>query len=117
MTLEEIRQRYPVLAERLPAELFTERELLVVDENYEEADGEETAEFEPSEYSHMLYIAEPMQQILGTEGLKAVTERIIASEIFQEVLVSEEDLFGLQTALDEAEIAGKVFAMIEEVLT
>lgn len=117
MTLEEIRQRYPVLAERLPAELFTERELLVVDENYEEADGEEAAEFEPSEYSHMLYIAEPMQQILGEEGLKDLTEKITASKVFEEVLISEKDLFGLQTTLDEAEIAGKVFAMIEEVLT
>jgi len=116
MTLERIRATYPRLAQRLPSQLFTERELVVVDENYEEEEGEETGEFEPSEYNYILYIAEPMQQILGEEGLKDLTEKITASKLFEEVLASEKDLFGLQTALDEAAIAEKVFAMIEEVL-
>jgi len=117
MTLEQIAESYPELNKRLPAQLFTVRELLVVDENYEEADGEETGEFEPSEYSHILYIAEPMQEILGEEGLRRLTEKIVSYEPFEETISTEKDLFGLQTALDEEQISAEIFAIVEGLLS
>jgi len=116
MTLEQIAESYPELNKRLPTQLFAVRELLVVDENYEEADGEETGEFEPSEYNYMLYITEPMQEILGEEGIETLAERIASFGAFDESLATEKDLFGIQTALSEGQITEAVFGMIEEVL-
>jgi len=117
MTIEEIKQKFPALAAKMPDAIFTERELIVVDENYEEAEGEETAEFDPSEYSHMIYIAFPTVEILGAEGLSLLAQKLESCEKFSAYMASEEDLFGVQTDLQEEEIAEMLFGMVEEIVS
>jgi hypothetical protein len=117
MTLEEVKERFPALAVKLPENIFTDRELVVVDHNYEEVDGEETAEFDPSEFSHIVYIATPMLEIIGAKGLALLTEKLEGHEIFSHFVAAEEDLFGVQSDLDEDEIAKAVFSTIEEVIS
>jgi len=116
MTLEEIKKDFPVLAAKLPEGIFSDRELLVVDENYEEEDGEETAEFDPSEYSHMIYIAAPMVAILGKENLQKLAQSVEQHSEFEDFLASDDDLYGVKTALDEEAIAKRLYGMIEEMI-
>ncbi len=117
MTLETVKERYPKLAAKLPENVFTARELVVVDYNYDDIDSEEVGEFDPSEYNHFAYITEVTQHILGEEGLAALTEMIQKYEKFDDFFASEADLFGIQTALEEEEISMVLFEMIEEVLS
>jgi hypothetical protein len=116
MTLDEVKEIYPKLAVQLPENIFTDRELVVVDHNYEEADGEETGEFDPSEYNYIIYIAMPMLKILGEEGLAELTEKLKIFVGFSHFVASEEDLFGVQTDLGENEIIEVLFTVIEEIV-
>jgi len=117
MTLEEVKERFPALAGKLPENIFTDRELVVVDHNYEEVDGEETAEFDPSEYSHIIYIAVPMLEMIGATGLALLTQKLEELEQFSHFVAAEEDLFGVQSDLNEEQIAHIVFKTIEEVMS
>jgi len=117
MTLEEVKKRYPKLAAKLPENIFTDRELVVVDHNYEDAEGEETGEFDPSEYSHIIYIAVPTLEIIGEEGLAELTEKLENTAQFSQFVASEEDLFGVQSDLNEEEITEVIFQMLEEAVS
>ena len=117
MTLDEVKKLYPKLTAKLPENIFTDRELVVVDHNYEDADGEETGEFDPSEYSHIIYIAVPTLEIIGEEGLAELTEMLENASQFSQFVASEEDLFGVESDLNEEEIEKVVFAMLEEVVS
>jgi hypothetical protein len=117
MTLDEIKSNFPVLGARFPENIFTSRELVIVDDNYVDEDGEETAEFEPSEYNYMLYIAEPMQEIIGEKGLSLLAKKIESSETFTASLAAEEDFFGLLTELNEEQISSEIFGMLEEIVS
>jgi len=117
MTLEEVKNSYPNLARSLPENVFTDRELVVVDYNYDEIDAEEAGEFDPSEYNHFVYIAEAAREIIGEGGLSKLASRMEAHSAFDDFFASEEDLFGVQSDLTEEEIAKVVFSMIEEIVT
>jgi len=117
MTLEVVKERYPKLAGKLPDNIFTARELVVVDYNYDDVDSEEVGEFEPSEYNHFAYITEVTQEILGEEGLEVLTVKLQEYDKFDDFFASEADLFGIQTILEDEEIAEAIFEMIEEVIS
>ncbi len=117
MTLEEVKNAFPALAARLPEDIFTDRELVVVDDNYVEAEGEETEEFDSSVYNYILYIAAPTLSILEEKGLAELTARLENFEHFERITSSEEDLFGIYSNLDEAQISRAVFSMIEEIIS
>ena len=117
MTLEEVRNDFPALAARLPENIFTDRELVVVDDNYEEADGEETEEFDSSVYNYILYIAEPTLSMIGEEGLAELTEMLESFEHFERFTSSEEDLFGVYSDLSDTQISRAIFGMLEEIVS
>ncbi len=117
MTLEEVKNSYPKLAQKLPENIFTDRELVVVDYNYDDVDAEEAGEFDPSEYNHFVYIAEAVRGIIGEEGLSKLASLMEAHSAFDDFFASEEDLFGVQSDLEEEEITKVIFAMIEEMIT
>ena len=117
MTLEEIRKTFPLFAAKIPENIFTDRELVVVDDNYKDAEGEETEEFDSDMYNFILYIAEPTVDIIGSEGLAMLTEALENFEGFGHFVSSEEDLFGLYSTLSEEEISKTVFGMLEEIVS
>jgi len=117
MTLEEVKNNFPALAAKLPENIFTDRELVVVDYNYEEPDGEETEEFDASVYNHILYIAAPTLEIIGENGLGKLTEMLESYEGFRHFSVSEEDLFGVYSDLNDEEISKLLFTMLEEIVS
>ena len=117
MTLEEVKNDFPALAARLPEDIFTDRELVVVDDNYEEAEGEETEEFDSSMYNYILYIAAPTLSILGENGLVELTGMLENFEHFERFASSEEDLFGVYSNLNDEQISRAVFGMLEEIVS
>jgi len=117
MTLEDVRNDFPAFAAKLPEDIFTDRELVVVDDNYEEAEGEETEEFDSSVYNHIIYIAVPTLLIIGEDGLVKLTEMLENFENFERFTSSEEDLFGVYSDLNEAQISRAIFGMLEEIVS
>ncbi len=117
MTLEKVRNDFPAFAAKFPENIFTDRELIVVDHNYEEEDGEEAEEFDSSIYNHIIYIAEPTLEIIGDTGLAQLTERLENFAQFSRFVASEEDLFGVYSTLDAEEISRAVFGFIEEIVS
>ena len=112
MNLEET---YPKLFDKLEDKELELRHLLNVDENYEDYDSEEY-EFDFEEYNFVIYIAEPVRKALGEEKLAALAERLDSHSAFENFIISEEDLFGVKSALDEDEIVGLIMEQIEEMV-
>jgi hypothetical protein len=117
MTLDEVKNGFPALAAKLPGNIFTDRELVVVDHNYLEEDGEEAEEFDSNVYNHIIYIAVPTLEIIGESGLAELGEMLENFEQFERFVASEEDLFGVYTDLDEDGIAKAIFGMLEVIVS
>jgi len=116
MTLERAQEVAPTLFARLENQVFTSRELVVVDDNYKEDDGEEVAEFDPDAYNYLIYIAEPTQKILREEGMSQLVKKLEGYERFEDFLLSEEDFFGVQSQMGQKELAEVVLQMVEEII-
>ena len=118
MTPEELHKRYPKLFDRFEEKDLLLRHLVVVDENDDDIyDDELTDElYDPSVYSHMVYIAEPVVQAIGEELLSTLPEKIASREGFSECFDSEGDLWGVVSTLDETQIALAILDEAEAVL-
>ncbi len=108
-----LQEQYPKLFEKLEDKDVELRHLLNVDANEEDYDSEEF-EFDYEDYNFIVYIAEPVQQVLGTEKLEILIEKLEASGKFENFLATEADLYGIKTALSEDEIARLILETIEE---
>ena len=116
MTIDELKKEFPKLVEKADY-LYDIKSLLVVDENYEDEEGDETSEFDTDEYNYMVYITETTQDILGKESLEKVIDQLSNISEFENFITSEIDLLGIKTALDEKSIAKKVLEIVEKELS
>jgi hypothetical protein len=116
MTIEELKQEFPKLVEKTD-DIYDVKSLLVVDENYEDDEGDETSEFDSDEYNYMVYITETTQNILGKETLKKVIDQLSNTAEFENFTTSEIDLLGIKTALDEKSIIKKILEIVEKELS
>ena len=112
MNLEE---KYPKLFEILEDKEMELRHLLNVDENYEDYDSEEY-EFDFEEYNFVIYIAEPVQKVLGEEKICRLAEKLGEHDAFENFVISEEDLYGVKSSLNEDAITALVLEHIEELV-
>ena len=99
-----LQEKYPKLFEQLEDKEVELRHLLNVDENEEDYDSEEF-EFDYEDYNFIIYIAEPVQKVLGEEKMQTLTKKLEASETFENFMASEEDLYGVKCTLNADEIA------------
>ena len=106
---------YPKLFEKLEEKDVELRHLLNVDENYEDYDSEEY-EFDFDEYNFVIYIAEPVQKALGEEKLALLTEKLGNHSAFENYVISEEDLLGVKSSLNEDEIVALILEHVEEII-
>ena len=107
-----LQETYPKLFEKLEDKALELRHLLNVDENEEDYDSEEY-EFDFEEYNFVVYIAEPVQQVLGEEKMQRLAESLQNQKAFENFMLSESDLFGVKSSLNEEEIAALVLGEIE----
>jgi len=110
-----LEKKYPKLFDKLEDKDVELRHLLNVDENYEDYDSEEY-EFDFEEYNFVIYIAEPVQKILGEEKMSRLADRLGDHDAFENFVISEEDLYGVKSSLAEDEITVLVLEQIEEIV-
>lgn len=108
-------EKYPKLFEKLEDKELELRHLLSVDENYEDFDSEEY-EFEVDEYNFVIYVAEPIQQVLGEEKMQELMVKLNEKEEFENFLPTELDLYGIKTTLNEEQIVALVLNQTEEII-
>jgi hypothetical protein len=107
--------RYPKIFDKLEDGELELRHLLGIDENYEDYDSEEY-EFNFEEYNFVLYIAEPIQEILGEAKMEELMVKLSKNIAFENFRADEIDLYGVKTSLNEDEISNLLLKQIEEIV-
>ncbi len=107
--------RYPKIFDKLEDKELVLRHLLGVDENYEDYDSEEY-EFNFEEYNFVLYIAEPIQDILGKEKMEELMVKLSQNSAFENFRADEIDLYGVKTTLDEDRLATLILNQVEDIV-
>jgi len=115
MTSEELQNRYPKLFERLEDKDVLLRNLVTVDENDNDIDDDELTDelYDPSVYSHMVYIHESVVDAIGSDHLATIPDLINKRDDFEDCFDSEGDLWGVVSKLNEEEIALTILDEIE----
>jgi hypothetical protein len=108
-----LKPRYPKLVEAIGDDDLEMRHVLSIDENYYDFDSEEF-EYDPEDYNYIVYVAEPLQKLIGNEGLEALAKYLESLEEVQDFVAGEEDLFALKTEKDDAFLAECVLRFCEE---
>jgi hypothetical protein len=117
MNIETLETAYPKLFRQLPEEIDDIRALLIIDENENDGDVDELDEVDAEDYNYILYLTETLQSVIGgEEELIALIRKLDEKREFQDFFPSEIDLYGVQTELDEVQIARVVLNTVEEML-
>jgi len=113
MERERLVESYPHLTSLLDEELDELRYFVVVDPNVEE-EADEADVFDPTEYNWIVYLPERIKEALGEEKFAQIYERLDALELVEDLMMDEEDLFGIRSAEeDEEKVAAEVMAALE----
>jgi hypothetical protein len=107
-------KKYPKIFDKLEDKEVELRHLLSIDENYEDYDSDEF-EFDYDEYNYIIYIAEPIQNILG-DKIDELMVKLDKKDEFTNFMATDRDLYGVKTNLDEEKITSLVLNLIEEIV-
>jgi hypothetical protein len=109
-------ETYPKIFEKLEDKEIELRHLLSIDENELDYDSEEF-EFDSDEFNYVIYIAEPIRQLLDEEQLHTLIQDLgDDKEIFENFFASEEDLYGVKSPHDPEKIAAAILTRVEELV-
>ncbi len=107
--------KYPKIFEKLEDKDLELRHLLGIDENYEDFDSEEY-DFNFEDYNFVLYIAEPIQNILGEDKMNKLLVKLSENNLFENFRADEIDLYGVKTVLNENELSTLLLDQIENII-
>jgi len=113
MSLE---KNYPNLVTKISEPVYDIRDLVVVDENYDDIDSDEFDIFEPDEYNFIVYVTERVQDVLTEEKMQLLVEKLGSYEKFENFFAAEPDMYGIKCDMDEETIAKEIVSLIEEEL-
>lgn len=116
MTIETLQKSYPKLYEKLPEDVSELRYLLVIDVNYDDDDSDEFDAIDPEDYNFLLYVTDTLQEAVGEQTMIELVKRLKEHKDIEEFYLSEIDLYGIQTNLDEEAIGHMVLGSLEEIL-
>lgn len=116
MTIETIEKSYPKLFKKLPEDITELRYILVIDENYDDDDSDEFDAIDPEDFNYLLYVTDILQEAIGESPMVELIKKLKVHKNIDEFYLSDVDLYGIQTALDEEGIAKMVLATVEEVI-
>ena len=116
MTIETLQKSYPKLYEKLPEDISELRYLLVIDVNYDDDDSDEFDAIDPEDYNFLLYVTDTLQEAVGEPVIIELVKRLKVHKDIEEFYLSDVDLYGIQTNLDEEGIAHMVLGSLEEIL-
>jgi hypothetical protein len=116
LTIETLQKSYPKLYEKLPEDVSELRYLLVIDVNYDDDDSDEFDAIDPEDYNFLLYVTDTLQEAVGEQTMIELVKRLKEHKDIEEFYLSEIDLYGIQTNLDEEAIGHMVLGSLEEIL-
>jgi len=109
-----LKEKFPKLMSKIDEDIDELRYLIVVDENYDDEDTDEFDIFDPDEYSHLVYINERVQNVLGKENIKKLIKIFENDKTFENFIAGEIDNYGIKSSMNEDEIAEYIINIIEE---
>lgn len=107
-------EHYPKVFKILDEDMNELRYLMVIDENYNDDDSDEFDAINPEDFNYILYITQRLQDAVGDNVMVELVKKLNAHHAIQEFYLSEVDLYGIQTDLDEEGIARIVLEILEE---
>jgi len=116
LTLETIAHTYPKLSALIKEDFSALRYLLVIDENYNDEDTEEFDAIDPEDYNYLVYITELLQESIGETHFVSLVKALDAHPDISDFYLSDEDLYGIQTELNEEGIAKIILDTLEKIL-
>jgi hypothetical protein len=116
LTIETLKETYPKLYKLLPEDISELRYLLVIDENYDDEDSDEFDAIDPEDFNFLLYVTDTLQESVGEPVIVELVKRLNDHKDIEEFYLSDVDLYGIQTNLDEEGIAHMVLGSLEEIL-
>lgn len=116
MNIETLRTDYPKLFKVLNKDVTELRYLLVIDENYNDDDTDEFDAIDPEDYNYLIYITEVLQEVMEEGHMVQFIKTLEAREEVEEFYLSEIDLYGMQTKLDDLGIAKMILGIIEDLM-
>jgi hypothetical protein len=111
-----LKTQYPKLFSKLIEEVDEVRYLVVVDKNFNDVDSDEFDAIDPEDYNYLVYITQRLQDVM-TEGV--MVEFIKKLESHKDVALfylSEIDLYGIQTDLEDEAIEKIVLGIVEDLI-
>jgi disulfide oxidoreductase YuzD len=116
LNIETLKKSYPNLFKKIPEDVFELRYLLVIDVNYDDDDSDEFDAIDPEDYNFLLYVTDTLQEAVGEPVIIELVKRLKVHKDIEEFYLSDVDLYGIQTNLDEEGIAHMVLGSLEEIL-
>ena len=116
MTIESIEKNYPKLFKTLPEDATQLRYLLVIDENYGDDDSDEFDAIDPEDFNYLVYVTDILQESVGETAIVELVKKLKYHKDIDEFYLSDVDLYGIQTTLDEEGISKMVLGTLEEVM-
>jgi len=113
MNSKTLRSTYPKIFSTLDEDVDEVRFLVVVDKNFDDVDSDEFDAIDPEDYNYLVYVTERLQERLGEKGMVSLVKGLESHKDVDLFYLSEIDLYGLQTDLDDNAIATMVLDMAE----
>jgi len=113
LTIETIEENYPKIFKKLPEDTTELRYLLVIDENYNDDDSDEFDAIDPEDFNYLIYVTDLLQDVVGENAIVEMVKKLKVHKDMEEFYLSDVDLYGIQTALDEDGIADMVLSTLE----
>ncbi len=117
MNIEHLKEKYEKIFAKLPKDTTELRYLMVIDENYGDVDSEEHDAIEPEDYNYLLYITELVQETVGEDIMLKLVKKLKIHKDIEEFFLSDIDLYGIQTNLNEEQIGLMVLDILEKEMT
>jgi hypothetical protein len=114
--IESLKQACPKLFAKFEEEITEVRYLLVIDMNYDDDDSDEFDAIDPEDYNFLVYTTELLQETIKEPLMIELVKKLKIDRNISEFHLSDIDLYGIQTELDEEGIALMVLRNIEELL-
>ena len=116
MNNETLRSRYPKLFSKVDNEIDEIRYLVVVDKNFDDVDSDEFDAIDPEDYNYLVYVTERLQAALGEEGMVTFIKLLEAHKDVALFYLSDVDIYGIQTELEDDGIAHMVLEIVEDIV-
>ena len=112
-----LKETYPKIFSKLDVDVDEIRFLVVVAKNFNDVDSDEFDAIDPEDYNYLVYVTERLQAVLGEEGMVVFIKKLEAHEAVELFYLSEVDLYGIQTGLEDEAIATMVLDLAEACIT